>query len=115
MHRIRTRVVWVLVGVVAMTIGVIVWTTIPAWPIVGVAVATLVMAINTISQKLSPDACYSCGVTLKDQPSSEHGKLCAACGTVNMRYDGWLGYIVATTDQEKHAGEKPGVREEKVA
>lgn len=96
MQRIRVRVLWVLAGVLATAVGVIVWTTLPVWPVVGVAVATLVVAVNKLTTKISPETCYGCGLSLKDQPPGEHGRLCPTCGTINPGYHGWLA-----------SGEKP--------
>jgi hypothetical protein len=75
---------WLVVAIIATTVSVIAWTTLPAWPIVGVAVATLVLAVNTISSKLQADACLGCGQSLAGQPRGEHGAICPSCGLVNQ-------------------------------
>jgi hypothetical protein len=84
LDRIRTRALWVFVGVVTTMIGVIVWTTLPAWPIVGVAVATLVIAVNSLTSRLQGDSCLGCGQSLANQPQSENGTFCPGCGLVNQ-------------------------------
>lgn len=84
LDRIRTRALWLVVAITATTVSVIAWTTLPAWPVVGVAVATLVFAVNTISSKLHADACLGCGQSLASQPRGEHGTFCPNCGQVNQ-------------------------------
>jgi hypothetical protein len=84
LDRIRTRALWVVVAITATAVSVIAWTTLPAWPVVGVAVATLVFAVNTISSKLHADACLGCGQSLASQPRGEHGTFCPNCGQVNQ-------------------------------
>lgn len=86
MDRIRTRALWIVVGIVTTAVGVIAWTTLPAWPVVGVAVATLYLAVHTVASKFSINAevCLGCGHSLADQPSSENGTFCPGCGLVNQ-------------------------------
>lgn len=67
----------------ATAIGVISLTTIPAWPIVGVAVATLAIAVNSVASRLKHDACAHCGNSIKGQPLGEHGVLCPHCGQIS--------------------------------
>lgn len=83
MDTIRRRVLWVLVGIAATTVAIIAWTTMPAWPVVGVAVATLVVAVNTITSRLKHDVCLSCGADMRDVASGAHGAMCPACGQVH--------------------------------
>jgi len=86
LDRVRVRVLWVVVGVAAMALGVIAWTTLPAWPIVGAAVATLVLAVNTLGRNVRQDSCMACGHHLAQQPRGEHGVACPGCGQVNQPY-----------------------------
>jgi hypothetical protein len=83
LERIRLRFLWVLVGVFATTIGVISLTTLPAWPIVGVAVATLAFAVNSVAARLKHDTCAHCGSSIKGQPLGEHGVICSHCGQIS--------------------------------
>lgn len=86
MHKIRRRVLWIAVGVGLTTLGVLSVTTIPAWPIVGVAVATFALVINHVAGRLSEPTCLGCGQNLADQPRSERGTICPSCGSINQ----WL-------------------------
>ncbi len=72
MHKIRRRALWIAVGVGITTLGVLSITTVPAWPIVGVAVATLALAINQLTSRLSQTICLGCGQDLSGQPLGEH-------------------------------------------
>jgi ribosomal protein L32 len=83
MDTIRRRVLWVLVGIAATTVAVIAWTTMPAWPVVGVAVATLVVAVNTITSRLKHDVCLACGADMRNVAASAYGSVCPCCGQVH--------------------------------
>jgi hypothetical protein len=80
LDRIRQRMLWTLVGVCATAVGVIVWTTLPAWPVVGVAVATVVLAVNTLASRVRHNTCLGCGGSIAGLVSSEHGVICPHCG-----------------------------------
>jgi hypothetical protein len=78
------RVLWMIVGVGLTTLGVISLTTIPAWPILGVAVATVALVINQMTSRLRQPICLGCGHDLTGQPLGEHGTICPACGAVHQ-------------------------------
>jgi hypothetical protein len=80
---IRRRALWIVVFLLATALGVIAWTTIPAWPVVGVAVASVALVLNSLTSRLAPDVCLSCGVDIAQQPRGAHGRICHACGAVN--------------------------------
>jgi hypothetical protein len=106
MHRIRRRVLWIAVGIGLTTLGVISVTTIPAWPVVGVAVATLALVVNGMASRLSQPTCLGCGGSLANQPRGEYGTICPSCGSVNQ----WLaiddGSAPALTP--RHEDRQPG-------
>ena len=85
MSQIRRRALWVVVCMGATALGVIAWTTIPAWPVVGVAVATVAILLNSITARISTSSCLSCGLDLSSQPTGVHGRICPGCGAVNER------------------------------
>ena len=85
LQRLRLRSLWLLVGVGLTTLGVISLTAIPAWPVVGVAVAALALGLNNIAHRLSQPTCLSCGDSLSDAPRGEHGSICPKCGTISDR------------------------------
>lgn len=84
MHQVRRRALWIAVGVGLTTLGVLSVTTIPAWPLVGVAVATLAIAINRVASRLSQPTCYGCGESLAGQPHGERGVICPHCGSIGQ-------------------------------
>jgi DNA-directed RNA polymerase subunit RPC12/RpoP len=84
-EKVRLRVLWVVAGVLATTVGVIAWTTLPAWPVLGMAVATCVLAVNSLSSKLRSGACLGCGYSIANLPHGEHGVICPECGSVTPR------------------------------
>jgi hypothetical protein len=85
MQQTRVRVLWVIVGIGLTTLGVLSLTTIPAWPIVGVAVATVALAISRMTSRLSQPICLGCGHDLSGQPLGEHGTICPECGAVHQQ------------------------------
>jgi hypothetical protein len=83
--RIRRRALWLLVGIAAATLGMMSMTTLPAWPLVGVAVATAAIVLNAITRPLTRTSCLGCGTDLSDVPISTHGRMCRQCGMINER------------------------------
>jgi len=84
MSKIRLRALAYLVAIGLFALGVISLTTVPAWPVVGVAVACAVMAVNRIASRLDSAVCLRCGSAITDRPSGEHGVACGRCGAVNQ-------------------------------
>ncbi len=82
MHKVRLRALAFVVGIALCALGAISLTTIPAWPIVGVAVAFVAVGINRIASRLAQPVCLSCGIDLGEQPTGEHGPICPSCGAV---------------------------------
>ncbi len=83
LEKARLRFVWMLVGVAATAAGVIVWASLPAWPVIGVAAATLVVALNSITNRLDKDRCLGCGQGLRNAVYGEHGCVCPNCQQLN--------------------------------
>jgi hypothetical protein len=96
----RTRALWIVVGIAGMAMGVIAWTTLPAWPVVGVAVATLLVAMNGITTRLAKDNCLACGKSLKDATWSEHGGICGHCHQINPPTHAHLAKLDAARARE---------------
>ncbi len=82
LHKVRLRALALAVGIALCALGAISLTTIPVWPIVGVAVAFVAMGINHIAARLDQPVCLSCGADLTSQPTGEHGPICPSCGAV---------------------------------
>jgi hypothetical protein len=82
LHQIRRKVLWVVVGVGVTTLAILSWTALPALPIVGVAVATIALVINTMTARLRQPICHGCGVSIAGLPHGEHGVICPDCGHI---------------------------------
>lgn len=86
LQRIRLRVFAVMLGLALAALATVSLTTIPAWPVVGVAFAVAVAVINTAGQRFSVDqqVCLTCGVDVSKQPSGPHGVICPSCGGLSQ-------------------------------
>lgn len=73
-----------MVAVILAAVGIIAWSTIPAWPVIGVGVAVVAVCLNSIGSRLKESVCWSCGASLKDEPVGTHGSLCRSCGAFNQ-------------------------------
>lgn len=83
MRKLRLRVLAFLTGVGLAALAIVSFTSIPAWPIVGVAVACAAVAINSIASRLDQPICYSCGGDISKEPIGVHGRICRSCGAIN--------------------------------
>ncbi|HYE62094.1 MAG TPA: hypothetical protein VD997_08865 [Phycisphaerales bacterium] len=83
LHSIRRRVLWIAVGVGLTTLGVVSMTTLPAWPIVGAAVATLALVVNSMTRSLRGQVCLGCGQSIANLPHGDYGVICPRCGHVS--------------------------------
>ena len=73
----------VLVAAVLAVIGVLTWATVPAWPVVGVAIITVAAVVNSMTTRLAEPVCYQCGTGLKPAEPGCYGLLCDGCGAIN--------------------------------
>jgi predicted RNA-binding Zn-ribbon protein involved in translation (DUF1610 family) len=85
LHRIRLRIFAVLLGVGLTAFVVVAWTTIPAWPVVGVAFAAVAMAVNQMASKLTQPVCHGCGRDINGMAVGQYGVVCPSCGFVTQR------------------------------
>lgn len=84
METIRLRAFAVVVATCIAAVGLIAWSMIPAWPVIGVGVAVVAVVINRVAVRLDQPACWSCGISMKEQPVGQHGSICPKCGAVNQ-------------------------------
>lgn len=82
-QKIRLRVFAVLVAVILAVIGVLTWATVPAWPVVGVALITVAAVVNSMTTRLAEPVCYQCGTALPPAEPGCYGLVCDGCGAVN--------------------------------
>ena len=85
MHKIRLRVLALLVCVVLAVIGIVSWAALPVWPVVGVAFATVAIVVNGMTSRLSQAVCWGCGEDISKIPSGEYGVICPHCGTLTEK------------------------------
>lgn len=83
-HRLRLRALAWLVGIVLLGVAVVSWAAVPAWPVVGVAVAVVVAAMSSMTSRLGEPMCWSCGQDLAQVEPGEHGFVCPGCGSINQ-------------------------------
>ena len=85
---IRRRVLIMTVGIAMAAVAMISLTTVPAWPVLGVAVAAVAVAVNSAASRLRTDdpSCLACGGSLKDVSAGTHGAICPDCGSINQPY-----------------------------
>lgn len=98
MSRIRLRVLALVVGIALLALGAISLTAIPAWPVVGVAVAFVAMAVNRAAARLDQPICLTCGHDIGGEPAGEHGMVCSKCGSVNDSGSAVAGAEAERTD-----------------
>lgn len=83
LHKTRLRVMALLVAVGLAAFAVVGWTTAPVWPVVGVAVAVSVAAMNTMTKRLQAPVCLNCGTSIADAPVGIYGRVCPECGSIS--------------------------------
>lgn len=84
LHKIRLRVLAILVGSGLAVVGLLSLVSWPALPVIGVAVITVAAVVHRVTHKLSSPLCHACGHDLTGQPDSSIGLICPDCGSVNI-------------------------------
>lgn len=82
-HKVRLQVLAVLLAATLAVIGILAWATVPAWPVVGVALITVAAVVNTMTTRLAAPVCYQCGNEMKAAEPGCYGLICDGCGAVN--------------------------------
>lgn len=101
MHKLRLRVLTVAVALALLVLGAISLTAIPAWPVVGVAVACFAMAVNSMAARLGQATCFGCGHDIGGQAAGPHGVTCRNCGSLNFMPESGQAKIASASDQGK--------------
>ncbi len=83
LRRARMRALAALVGVSIAAFGLIAWAALPVLPVVGVAVATVAVMINSVAARLDEAICRDCGHDLMGEAVSDYGVACPRCGLLN--------------------------------
>ncbi|MEM1330214.1 MAG: hypothetical protein AAGG07_06610 [Planctomycetota bacterium] len=105
--KIRLRVFAVGVAAVLAAFAVVSWAAVPVWGAIGVAVAAVAVAVNTLGSRLSQPTCLACGESLKGQPAGPHGVICGKCGAINTNFGEFTGQTVLVRDDASD-DEEPG-------
>lgn len=82
MHKIRLRVLALLLGTALATIATASLTALPVWPVVGVAVAAVALGVNKITARLRQPTCWGCGGDISREPKGGYGTICPDCGSI---------------------------------
>lgn len=85
-HQLRLRVLAWALGIALAGIAAVSWMALPAWPVIGVAVAVVVATVSSMTTRLSAQTCLDCGRDLTAVVAGEHGPVCPACGAVSRTY-----------------------------
>lgn len=72
-----------MLGIGLAGIAIVSWLAVPAWPVIGVAVAVVVATVSTMTTRLSSLTCLSCGGDLTSVVAGEHGRACPTCGSIS--------------------------------
>jgi predicted RNA-binding Zn-ribbon protein involved in translation (DUF1610 family) len=83
MHRLRLRVLALLVAATLAAIGVASAAAWPVWPVLGFAAAAVALVVNRMAARLDGPTCLSCGSDLSRQPTGEYGVICPVCGSIS--------------------------------
>lgn len=89
LHKIRLRVLGVVVALGFFAFGLIAWAAWPVMPVVGVAIITAVAFVNSMTAKMIVPTCAGCGTDLTGQVAGAYGVVCPDCGTFseNLPHD----------------------------
>lgn len=85
--RLRRRALALGLAIGLTAWGVVAFTTLPLWPIVGVAVAALAVGVNSLTFRMREAVCFECGASLSGQPAGEYGVICQSCGSLNEQVE----------------------------
>ena len=87
-RKLRRTAVAATIAIAALAVATVSLTSLPTWPIVGVACLAVATAVNTIASRLSPTTmtCFECGSQLDAQKAGTYGVVCGSCGTINQPY-----------------------------
>lgn len=80
MHRLRLRVLALLVACVLAAIAIASAAAWPVWPVLGFAAAAVALVVNRMASRLDESTCLSCGADLTGHPHGQHGVICPSCG-----------------------------------
>ncbi|HMN40228.1 MAG TPA: hypothetical protein PKE29_05235 [Phycisphaerales bacterium] len=80
---IKFRALAWLVAIILAAVATVVLAGVPAWPMIGVAVAAACVSVGKLTTRLLKPTCLECGHDLSGQPIGTQGIACPECGAVN--------------------------------
>jgi hypothetical protein len=80
---IKFRALAWLVAIILAAVATVVLAGVPAWPMIGVAVAAACVSVGKLTTRLLKPTCLECGHDLSGQPIGMQGIACPDCGAVN--------------------------------
>ncbi|MBI1190876.1 MAG: hypothetical protein GC200_09385 [Tepidisphaera sp.] len=84
-QKLRRRALWLVVAVGAISAGLIATTALPAVAVITPAAIAVLVALNSMTAKITETTCLGCGADVSQQPVSARGRICPHCGAVNER------------------------------
>lgn len=84
-HKIRLRVLAVLLGGILAAFALINFLAWPVLPVVGATVLTVAAMVHGFTSRLGEPNCWKCGGNLGNQPTGEYGAVCPRCGSINQQ------------------------------
>lgn len=84
-HKLRLRVLAVLVGGVLAAFALINFLAWPALPVVGATFFTVAAVVHGFTSRLSQPTCWNCGGDIAREPTGQYGAVCPGCGAVNQQ------------------------------
>jgi hypothetical protein len=106
-HKIRLRVLAVVLAVILAAIGVAAWAALPVLPVFGVALITVAAVVNQMTTRLSTAVCYQCGGDLNADNPGVYGVICQGCGAVNQVVPGRGPAVARNADAEGPSSDAP--------
>lgn len=83
LHGLRVKALTVVVAVGLAAFALLSWLTLPAWPVIGVAVVTVAAMVHRLASGLTETTCRACGADVSREPIGQYGVICHACGAIN--------------------------------
>jgi predicted RNA-binding Zn-ribbon protein involved in translation (DUF1610 family) len=84
LSRVRVRAAVFTLVIAGAAWAVVAFSALAWLPVVGVAMAAVVVGVNTFADRLTRPMCLSCGHELTGQALGPHGCVCPSCGALHM-------------------------------
>ncbi|MCE2966857.1 MAG: hypothetical protein ACK5WB_09855 [Phycisphaerales bacterium] len=108
LSRVRVRAAIFTLVIAGAAWAVVAFSALAWLPVVGVAVAAVVVSVNKVADRLTRPMCLSCGQDLTGQTLGPHGCVCPTCGALHMprpedvRDDRLAGMLASPDQRDEH-------------